>query len=184
MLAWGAYVAGEIESAAGRCEPAERHYRTAIDLARRSGATFLVGVATVGLLAVRADAGRIDDALRGYREVVDYFARTGNWTHLWTTLRNLADLLRRLGDQRARRRCWTPRPTGPRTLRPFARPGDAPRADQGGCSGSRPGGPPRRRPASHRPQPQAAPTARMTGRVAPCGCSAASTNDSSATHAV
>jgi hypothetical protein len=31
--------------------------------------------------------------------VVDYFARTGNWTHLWATLRNLADLLRRLGDE-------------------------------------------------------------------------------------
>ena len=47
---------------------------------------------------MRADAGRIHDALRGYREVIDYFARTGNWTHQWTTLRNLADLLRRLGD--------------------------------------------------------------------------------------
>ena len=64
----------------------------------RSGATFLVGVATVGLLTVRAAAGRVHEALRGYREVIDYFARTGNWTHLWTTLRNLADLLRRLGD--------------------------------------------------------------------------------------
>ncbi len=30
--------------------------------------------------------------------MVDYFARTENWTHQWTTLRNLADLLRRLGD--------------------------------------------------------------------------------------
>jgi hypothetical protein len=30
--------------------------------------------------------------------VIDYFARTGNWTNVWTTLRNLADLLRRLGD--------------------------------------------------------------------------------------
>jgi tetratricopeptide (TPR) repeat protein len=98
MLAWDAYVVGEIESAAGRSGPAERHYRAAIDLARRSGATFLVGVATVGLLAVLADAGRIEDALRGYREVVDYFARTGNWPHLWTTLRNLAELLRRIGD--------------------------------------------------------------------------------------
>jgi hypothetical protein len=52
----------------------------------------------VGLLTVLADAGRIDDALREYRDVVDYFARTGNWPHLWTTLRNLADLLRRIGD--------------------------------------------------------------------------------------
>ncbi len=47
---------------------------------------------------MRAAAGRVHDALRGYREVIDYFARTGNWTHLWATLRNLADLLRRLGD--------------------------------------------------------------------------------------
>jgi predicted ATPase/DNA-binding SARP family transcriptional activator len=98
MLAWDAYVAGEIEGAAGRAESAEPHYRAAIDCARRSGATFLVGVATVGLLTVLAAGGRIDDALRGYREVVDYFARTGNWPHLWTTLRNLADLLRRIDD--------------------------------------------------------------------------------------
>ncbi|GEL20566.1 hypothetical protein [Pseudonocardia asaccharolytica] len=98
MLSWGAYVAGEIESSAGRREPAERHYLWAIDLARTSGATFLIGVATVGLLRVRAGAGRVHDALRGYRDMIDYFARTGNWTHLWVTLRNLADLLRRLGD--------------------------------------------------------------------------------------
>jgi predicted ATPase/DNA-binding SARP family transcriptional activator len=98
MLSWGAYVAGEIESSTGRAEPAEQHYRRAIDLARSSGATFLVGVATVGLLTVLADAGRVHDALRGYRDVIGYFARTGNWTHLWATLRNLADLLRTLGD--------------------------------------------------------------------------------------
>ena len=98
MLAWGTYVAGEIESSAGRSELAEEHYVRAIDLARSSGATFLVGVATVGLLTVSAAVGRIDESLRGYREVIDYFARTGNWTHLWVTMRNLADLLRRLGD--------------------------------------------------------------------------------------
>ena len=98
VLSFGAYVAGEIESSAGRNELAEQHYVRAIDLARTSGATFVVGVATVGLLAVRATAGRVHDSLHGYREVIDYFARTGNWTHQWVTLRNLADLLRRLGD--------------------------------------------------------------------------------------
>jgi predicted ATPase/DNA-binding SARP family transcriptional activator len=98
MLSWAAYVAGEIDSLAGHSELAEQHYLRAIDLARTSGATFLVGVATVGLLAVRGTAGRVHEALVGYREVIDYFARTGNWTHLWVTLRNLADLLRRLGD--------------------------------------------------------------------------------------
>ena len=62
------------------------------------GATFLAGVAAVGLVALRGTTGRVADALRGYRDVVDYFARTGNWTHLWPALRNLADLLRRIGD--------------------------------------------------------------------------------------
>ena len=52
----------------------------------------------MGLLAVLGTAGRVEDALRGYADVIDYFARTGNWTHLWTTLRNFAALLRRIGD--------------------------------------------------------------------------------------
>ncbi|HYH32083.1 MAG TPA: BTAD domain-containing putative transcriptional regulator [Pseudonocardia sp.] len=103
MRAWGAYVAGEIEGIAGRGGIAEQHYVRAVELARGCGATFLVGVATVGLLTVRADAGRVADALRGYREVIDYFARTGNWAHLWVTLRNLARLLHRVGDDAAAR---------------------------------------------------------------------------------
>jgi predicted ATPase len=98
MRAWIAYVAGEIESRAGNSDLAERHYVSAIELARRSGATFVVGIATVGLQTVRAAAGRVGDALRGYREVIDYFGRTGNWTHLWATLRDLAGLLHTLGD--------------------------------------------------------------------------------------
>jgi hypothetical protein len=52
----------------------------------------------VGLLTVRTAAGRVPDALRGYRDVIDYWARAGNWTQQWTTLRNLARLLRELGD--------------------------------------------------------------------------------------
>ncbi|HEU5157502.1 MAG TPA: BTAD domain-containing putative transcriptional regulator [Streptosporangiaceae bacterium] len=99
LRSWAAYVAGEIESLAGHSESAEGHYESAIDLARGAGATFLVAVATVGLLSVRSSAGRVHEALGGYRDVIDYFARGGNWTHLWTTLRNLADLLRRLGDE-------------------------------------------------------------------------------------
>ncbi|MDN5918459.1 MAG: winged helix-turn-helix domain-containing protein [Pseudonocardia sp.] len=95
---WVAYYGGEIENAAGRAAPAEEHYGRAIALARTAGATFLLGVASVGLLSVRAAAGRVQEALSGYREVIDYWATTGNWTHQWTTLRNLADLLRRLGD--------------------------------------------------------------------------------------
>jgi hypothetical protein len=47
---------------------------------------------------VLARTGRTEEALRGYRDVIDYFARNGNWPHLGTTLRNLAALLRGLGD--------------------------------------------------------------------------------------
>ena len=98
MRAWSDYVVAEIESLAGNAGSAERHYLRAVDLARDVGGTFLVGVASVGLVALRGKTGRVADALRGYRDVVDHFARTGNWTHLWPALRNLADLLRRLGD--------------------------------------------------------------------------------------
>lgn len=97
-VALSCYVAGEIDSVAGRHDQAEAHYARAIELARAGGATFLIGVASVGLLTVQSGAGRIDDALRGYREVIDYWARTGSWIQQWTTLRNLAQLLHVLGD--------------------------------------------------------------------------------------
>lgn len=99
LRAFADYVAAEIENAAGHAEPAEAHYLAAIEGARASGATFVVGIASVGLVTVRAAAGRTADALRGYREIVEYFAESGNWTQLWVTLRNLAALLRRLGDE-------------------------------------------------------------------------------------
>ncbi len=121
MRAFGSYVIGEVESVAGHRDRAEDHYARAIDLARTSGATFVVGVATVGLLTVLADTGRVHDALRGYLDVVDYFTRTGNWTHLWTSLRNLAQLLRRLGDHEPAA-LLAPPPTRPRTLPHSARP--------------------------------------------------------------
>jgi predicted ATPase/DNA-binding SARP family transcriptional activator len=98
MRAFAEYVGGEIDNAAGHPERSEDHYARAIDLARTSGATFVVGIASVGLQTVRASAGHTADALRGYRDLIDYWSRTGNWNHQWTTLRNLADLLRQLGD--------------------------------------------------------------------------------------
>jgi hypothetical protein len=56
--AFGDYVAGEIENAAGRTEQAEVHYLAAVAGARASGATFVVGIASVGLVTVRASAVR------------------------------------------------------------------------------------------------------------------------------
>ncbi len=92
------YVAGEIDTLAGDANRAEQHYEQAIALARSSGATFLGGIASVGLLTVRAGSGRVADGLDGYRHLVDYWERTGGWVQQWTTLRNLARLLHTLGD--------------------------------------------------------------------------------------
>ena len=93
------YVAAEIDSLAGRADTAEEHYERAIARSRESGATFLEGIASVGLVTVRAGAGRVAQALDGYRELLEYWARTGGWIQQWTTLRNLARLLRCLGDE-------------------------------------------------------------------------------------
>jgi hypothetical protein len=52
---------------------------------------------------VRVDSGRIREALVGYGDLIDYWERSGNWTQQWVTLRNLAQLLRLLGDEKPAR---------------------------------------------------------------------------------
>jgi hypothetical protein len=116
MISWGVYVAGEIETLAGRTDLAEEQYVRAIELGRVSGATFLVGVATVGLLSVRVSAGRIREALTGYRDVIDYFAGTGNWTHLWPPYAT-SRICSAGSVTMSRPDCWTPQPTMPRMHR-------------------------------------------------------------------
>jgi tetratricopeptide (TPR) repeat protein len=96
-----AYVAGEIAVLADLDRQAEGHYAEAIEQSRQSGATFVEGIASVGLLTLRSRAGHIRHALAGYLELIDYWERTGGWSQQWTTLRNLAALLRSLGDQEA-----------------------------------------------------------------------------------
>ncbi len=93
------YVAGEIDALAGRTDRAEHHYQGATTLSRHSGATFLEAIASVGHVTALASAGRLAEALDGYHALIDYWARTGGWIQQWTTLRNLARLLRTIGDQ-------------------------------------------------------------------------------------
>lgn len=98
---FAAYVAGEIANAGGYPDRALPHYAAALEHFRGSGATFGTAIALVGRLSALARAGRTDDALRGFRDLLDYWARAGNWTHWWTTVRNLAALLRALDDPAA-----------------------------------------------------------------------------------
>ncbi len=96
--AWGAYYQAEIENLANARDLAEQRYLEAVTLGRTAGDSFVIGVATIGLLTLRTVDGREQDALAGYRDVIELFERTGYWTHQWIALRNLANLLRRLDD--------------------------------------------------------------------------------------
>jgi predicted ATPase/DNA-binding SARP family transcriptional activator len=98
LRAFHSYVTGEIDNVAGLGDRAEKHYARAVELARGSGASLVVGIASVGMLSLRADAGRIDEVLDGYRDLIDHWERQGSWNHQWTTLRNLARLLHSRGD--------------------------------------------------------------------------------------
>ena len=98
LLGLAAYVTAEIDSVEGRTDAAEEGYSVAMAHARSVGSTFLEAIAAVGLASLRSRSGRIGAALVGYREVIDHWAAGGNWSHQWVTLRNLADLLRTLGD--------------------------------------------------------------------------------------
>lgn len=98
IAAFHSYVAGEVDAVAGLAERAEREYERSVTLAVESGATFVEGIASVGLQTLRASAGRVDDALGGYQDLIDYWDRTSGWVQQWTTLRNLARLLDSLDD--------------------------------------------------------------------------------------
>ena len=90
VAAYLAYAAGEVTA-----DPVEAvvHYTNAVDLARTSGATFVEGVATVGLATARTSVGDVSNAADGFLMLLDYWPATGNHTQLWTTVRNAARLL-------------------------------------------------------------------------------------------
>jgi predicted ATPase/DNA-binding SARP family transcriptional activator len=87
--AFARYAAAELDAGLDP-DGAANGYAEAIRLARTCGATFVEGVASVGLVRLWAAGGRTEQALAGYRELLVGWRRSGHWTQLWTTLRNLA----------------------------------------------------------------------------------------------
>jgi hypothetical protein len=77
---------------------ATEHYGRAIAVARGCGATFVEGVASVGLVRLWAAEGRTRQALAGYGTLLEAWRRSGHWVQLWTTLRNLAGPLADVGQ--------------------------------------------------------------------------------------
>lgn len=96
--AWTLYAEAEL---LGDEEPdrALRLLDDAVALARGVRGRFLIGVARVASASLRARHGPPEEAVPAFREVITHWRRLGDWTHQWTTLRNLVGLLVRLGRE-------------------------------------------------------------------------------------
>ncbi|NAZ84781.1 hypothetical protein GTR00_01360 [Kineococcus sp. T90] len=95
LLAWATYVAGEVLLDADP-DRAARYLRTAIDASRVHEDRYLTGVALTSAASLHSRHGDPAEAVHLFREVVEHWSRLGDWTHQWTALRNVVDLLLRL----------------------------------------------------------------------------------------
>lgn len=96
--AWLAYVAGEVFSAEERIDEAIASFEQAIELAESVGSRFPAGVGRVSLLSAQARSGDTEAALAAFEPVLRLYLQTRNVTHGVTALRNLIELLVRVGD--------------------------------------------------------------------------------------
>ncbi|HWM73225.1 MAG TPA: hypothetical protein VNQ53_05770, partial [Nocardioides sp.] len=97
--AFASYVEGELR-ATDRVEESVPYYEEAIEQARRCGAVFVDGVASVALASARTRTGDVAGAAEGFGRLLDSWQRTGHSTQLWTTARNAAALLVSVGRWR------------------------------------------------------------------------------------
>jgi predicted ATPase/DNA-binding winged helix-turn-helix (wHTH) protein len=95
--AWIAYAEAE---ALGAVDPeaAIERFELAIELGTAVDSTFVAGVSTVSMLSLQARTGDPAAALGRFGPVLAGYRRTGDVTHSATALRNLIDLLVRIGD--------------------------------------------------------------------------------------
>lgn len=98
-VAFAGYVEGELVATTSPRD-ALPLYEQAVGEARRCGATFVAGVASVALATARARIGDVGRAADGFGELLDLWRRTGQQTQLWTTARNAAGLLAGTGSER------------------------------------------------------------------------------------
>ena len=78
-------------------ETARDRYERAIGLARAAGSSFIEGIALVGLASLLGRSGSPGTALPQFLAIIDRWHDMGIWQHQWTTLRNLVQLLSRIG---------------------------------------------------------------------------------------
>ncbi|MFW6090651.1 MAG: ATP-binding protein [Actinomycetota bacterium] len=95
--AWCDYAAGELLADTDpeqALELVERSLRTADP----AGWRMLAGAARLTASSLRARTADPTDAVSGFRQLIEHWRDMGDHTHQWTTMRNLIDLLTRLGE--------------------------------------------------------------------------------------
>ncbi|MDN5855809.1 MAG: hypothetical protein L0K86_23805, partial [Actinomycetia bacterium] len=100
QLAWSAYAQGETLSDDDP-DLGLAYLQEAVQRAESVHSRFAAGVARVALSALRSRHGSVPDALQSFREVIEHWQQLGDWTHQWTTLRNLTGLFTRTGADEA-----------------------------------------------------------------------------------
>jgi hypothetical protein len=96
LMGWTTYVLGEVLLDV-EPERAMSLFRDARDEALRLGDRYLAGVSLVAAAALHSRHGDPATAVPLFRDVVEHWRDVGDWVHQWTTLRNVVDLLVRLG---------------------------------------------------------------------------------------
>ncbi|WP_162529727.1 ATP-binding protein [Nocardioides caldifontis] len=124
VAGWALYTRGEclLEEDPGAAEPL---LAAALERASANEDRYLVGVTLVSLASARSRHGDPEAACSLFRRAVEHWHRAGNWTHQWTTLRNVVVLLARLGRHREAAlvdgalasRATTARPSGAEAVR-------------------------------------------------------------------
>lgn len=96
VLAYALYSQGE---ALLETDPdaARSHLEGAIEAARRVEGRAAAGIAMVSLASLHGRTGEEERAIDLFAEVISHWRRLGDWTHQLTTLRNLVELLVRVG---------------------------------------------------------------------------------------
>ena len=96
VVAWCDFTEGEL-LAGTEPERALELVDRAVDACDRAGWRMGAGVARLTASSLRARTADPADAVPGFERLIRHWDRVGDETHQWTTLRNLVELLTRLG---------------------------------------------------------------------------------------
>lgn len=96
IIAWCDYTEGELLAGSQPRRALELVDR-AVAEADRAGWRMVAGVGRLTASSLRARTADPADAVPGFERLIQHWDRVGDETHQWTTLRNLVELLTRLG---------------------------------------------------------------------------------------